>query len=306
MSEVNKQSFPVSKEKWRESLTFDLAQRWQDKIDSAADYELKVDYSVQALNDLSITFPYVGYEVYICGRGLHAVADRYSQKKFLDDNWDPSTTSYGVHQGFVALPQGGKRIEIAQKVLIEHIAYMVGGKSKELNIYTYHDLESKMLVADEIDEIYEGDQDVPVAQKLKAAYRSSQQLKVLLATNEFLELNQEGQLQQLDLLVAQAEEETGLRDMSLVIDGLFCYSTGIKEGYHLITGIDISKQVISGTCLGVEAIENLLLQYMTLAKDSHGICLVIDPDEETRLKLGLKGQQLLYVPVIQEMAVGSK
>ncbi len=248
------------------------------------------------------------------GRGLHVVSDIYNQKKLIDKYWEPTTASDAIHEGFAALDyrnDQGRRIEIVQKVRIERIAYKIGENIlKELNIHTYFDLESRFLVADEIDLLFYPEfPEGSFKQKITAAQHSSEQLKELLDSSEFRELSHDSQQKQLDLLIAQAEEETGLRDLPMLIEGSFCYSNSIRNGQQVVTGIDISSSVISGICLGVEALENLGLKYMSLRQDRHmisqnsGICLVIDPDSATKKGLQLQGGELLFVPVLQDAVI---
>ena len=112
----------------------------------------------------------------------------------------------------------------------------------------------------------------------------------------------------LQKLVREAEQKTTLSDTYMHILAGYGYLLVLADNKKQLVPMDISDGTVDGTCLGLISLDSLQIKKKAIMKDSDridelaSICIVLDPSEDTRNRLRLEPNHVLFIPTGQQIA----
>jgi len=164
-------------------------------------------------------------------------------------------------------------------------------------------LDSTCLVVRELDEIFhEDDNSIDFNDQMDTLVKSSIALRSLIHSTKFRRMKKEQQKKQVDNIINTTELATRLRGSTLLAEAEYAYINIFDKNINLLP-MNIRGLVIGGVCLGMESIEGLRLRRKAIRNNADlidgdaGICLVLDPNEETKQGLNMGDQHALYLPI---------
>jgi len=305
--------FDTTPEQDRADIAYARAKSWQAILDDTTKPE-QIDFVVnRAIRELDKAYPYIGRKVFISGNSLTPEINQ-EDGRFLGESWVYNTGLEGVHNGFniVYREQDGKITrQIMQEIIIGSSQTMPARTIyQELTLFAYFDLDSNILPQDQIDEIFYKDTGpIEFDAQIETLVESSLAINALIKSTKFRRQTRQKQQQAIDNLINLAEEQSKLRGSQMLIEGSYAYINIFTKNVNLFP-IDIAGEIISGTCLGIESIHSLKLRKQAIRRDADliddagGLCLMIDPDRETKAKLNIQTKKSLYLPVNQDLELG--
>ena len=292
------------------NITYARAKSWQAILNDTTKPE-QIDFVAnRAIRELDKSFPYIGQAVFISGNGLHPEIDQ-ENGIFLGESWGYSDGLEGIHNGFMTVyyqQNDTKKYKIMQQI-------MLGSKSnniaqtlyQDLTLVAFFDLDSNIILLNQLDEIfYKDDGSIDFDRQLETLIQSSIALNSLIRSTKFRRQTRQKQQQEIDNLINIAENQSKIRGSKMFIEGQYAYINIFAKKINLLP-IDIVGKKIGGMCLGIESIHSLKLRNQAIRRnsdlidESSGICLMIDPDQETKDTLHIKTKKILYLPINQDL-----
>ena len=294
-------------------IAYQHARNWQEVFDNLTDNSQADALRAQAIAELDALYPYRGNHVYISGYGLQLVQDPETGRP-VGEVWDYAQGCEGQHLGFSVLEtdddQDGPHYHVVHQVLtggkkgmIENTIY------QELLYFNFFNLDSTCLIVDDLNGIFYGENSEPVGidKQISVVLQSSQALASLLRSTAFRRMNHAKQKQRVDALVTQTERDANIRGTELLAEAEYGYINVFNNKNTHLVPVDVRDAVIGGMCLGLETLESLVLRRRAIRSDANlvnksaGICLVLDPNPDTRQGLHLSDEQLFYMPIGQHL-----
>lgn len=297
--------FHTSPEQDMAVVALNHAKDWQSFFDQLTDYGNLDEYREQAVTQIDELFPYFGRQVYMSGYGLHLTLDEVTNLP-SSENWQYIDHCEGTHNGFVVIPSidstGKTYFQVMQQVLIGGQAKMLSNTVLQKLVYSeFLNLDSSCIVVGEFNKLFYVDNDaIELNEQLKSVSDSSKALELLLSSTSFRRMKRKRQEQEVTAIVERTEQHSKLRGAKL--------SALVEYGYinHGVKKIEIEQlamnSIIGGVCLGLESLDNLTLKNRAIRRDENlidrgsGICLMLDPNTETRQELKIDDKKLLYLP----------
>jgi hypothetical protein len=161
---------------------------------------------------------------------------------------------------------------------------------------------------DDVNEVFYGENPLTdLDESIKSVKASSLTLTALLRSTAFRRINHQEQSREVAAFIEQAERDANLRGAEISAKVQYGYVSELGQYQYLFT-VDVQDLVIGGVCLGVDTLESFTL-VQAIRKDANlidkyaGICLILDPNADTRQRLNLKVEQVLYLPFGQDIKV---
>jgi hypothetical protein len=303
----------INQEQSMAFIAYQHARSWQTVFDELTDHSQAANLRKQAISELDAMFPYKGERVYMSGNGKYLTLDPATNIP-VKESWQYIKGCECLHNGFAVLETNESGSAVSYHVMQQVYTGFRRGKISDnvyqtLQFFDYFDLDSSCLVAKELDDIfYETDESLTIDDQIGVVHSRSHLLDALIQSTAFRRMNRTKQQNQVANLISQAEQDVKIRGTSLLAEAEYGYINFLGNYVHILP-VDIRDSVIGGVCLGLESLESLALREKAIRRNANlvdkkaGICLVLDPDPDTRQGLLLEPEQLLYVPTYQKLHV---
>lgn len=288
-------------------ICFERAWDLQIGIDQAkTDDELKALYA-ENINVLDKMFPYYGQPVHISGRGLFPYSE---DNEIQGEGWGTSEGVTGIHEGFDIVQTeedetGATSFRVMQRVYVgeftNNVLKTVGTTRK---IYHFYDLGSQLFPIVEMEAMMASHElsSYTPDESLNTIFPLSSDFVNLLRSTEFRRLKHKQQKRIFDEVLMTIDQHTMTRGLTFTGEPSFGYVPSFSENNRYFMPLALGAYVISGQCLGIDSLETTALRKKAIRRDKDmaskyaGLCIVIDPDKDTRQGLYLADDQVLYIP----------
>lgn len=289
---------------------FDRARMLQEALNETQIHADALALGSEFIPVIDGNFPYLFQKVHISGRGIFPVTD---EQGIIDsESWGLSEGSFGTHHGFVVLdiaPEGSYDFRVMQKILVqETLEYAFTTLETRHRIFNYFELDSQILPHNEMESILSShdSREEDSQNQLEIIDGFSKDFNKILRSTEFRRLKHRQQRRLVDDMLVSVNKYISIRDLQFMGEpeyGYAPFSGGSQRGFVALTLGDI---LIGGSCLGVDSIESALLASKAIRSDKDmadkyaGLCMVVDPDTDTRQALQLAESQVLYIPTYDQ------
>lgn len=309
---------------------YQAAHNWQQNLDAMMQagepFTLVLQTSIE--QELDTLCPYIGERVLLKGFGILPVIDEDSGE-FAGNTFGHHEAG-GQHLGVRVLSISGmdEHFRPQEKpgddttlvdatppiVRVLHMVYLGGDlEPTSPTFQTSHSyfglfhLDSHLVLLDEVEESFR-QPELPAA-NLELLLDTSREFRSMLCSTPFRRLKHRQQRQRVDEVLKEANQKLSLldADLSVMCDYFHrpCLETSFGGALSFMP-TDVPDLIINGTCLGVDSIEGPQLANRPIRRDRDlqdklaGLCLVLDPDEESRHALQLADQQVVYIPTLSQ------
>ncbi len=279
--------------------TIAKATRYQQQLEllSGNAAQLFIDSAVAELNQ---TFPLMRKKIFIVGDCLYQErSDTNILKTSL--TLQKNTSAIGEHQGFEARvyydDKGTPRQQIMQRIIEQATSHRI----RERNVF--FDLSSKTIPLKMIKNLLpelKASRDIPF-DRFDRLQKYSHKFLEFLMSDEFERLNLDQKKLILDKKILKAEKKAGLRGAYVITLAKKVFANDIVPPYNFfkVTGEELE---VSGRCVAVDSLANLILEGEIYSppfdQDNHAnLCLVIEPDQETKDYFENSTIKYIYVPI---------
>lgn len=304
-------SYEQTSEPYRDlEIFYERARLIQEALDQTSSEEEAVVIKDAHIEELNQSYPYLGHAVITRGKGIFPRTDENGN---IDDiTAGEVEMSGGLHQGMHIIQLGfGESVthRLMHKIL-------VGTQTTEplpllentLAIYHLMELNSVVIPLMELEEPFSSclqTVDTP-QEKIDAIYQKSLGLISLLSSTSFRRMKHKNQRKLLDDYLIEADGSIQVKELSVIAEPQYAYAPLFERGHRVFVPLDVGKVVLMGTCVGLDSIEAAKIRAKAIRRDSDlgdksaGICIVIDPDEDTKKGLHLREDQVLYIPTANQ------
>lgn len=282
----------------------------QELIDAMqATKEVSQEFGNTIIAELDSNCPYMDSGVLISGNALVPDVDDEGNK--IGDIWT-DVIKEGIHEGVEFVGNEDGRLMIAQRVRINSVSVRIGRTCHgSLPLFAYFDNKANITPLLEIENSFdpyylsEHIYDESTAMEgFDILHERSAGFVRLLSGTRFRRLGRVRQSQEIDNFIDETSKEAGIADYPVSLCAEYGYITELNlENSVVINQINLDDAVISGLCLAIDSLERVRQPYKKIKKDDElvdknaGLCLIIDPDRESRDRLPLTESQVIYVPV---------
>lgn len=283
------------------------ARHYQEQLDLfSGPLEERQEMGNQFVGDLDAIYPLNGDTVWATGNALVPLTDE--EGTVVGEDF-AQTEGFGIHMGFNTISwqadNGVIEMKLMHQVLVgQNQTSQLQTVSQRNQFYKFFDLESSVFSIDELEgmlhkapEISEGHQD-----QLEIIGSYSKQMEGMLRSTGFRRSSWRRQREMVGTLIDSATETTKIRDLRVMAEPEYAIAPiSLANRRHFIP-LYIGRQLLTGTCLGVDAPVMMQLRSKAIRRDAdnpflhQGFCLVVDPDEDVREQLRLSPTQVLYIP----------
>lgn len=268
---------------------------------------LNEEISTQIVSSLNEICPYIDQVVLIGGMALVPEID-LEEIEVSDESWRYSVAS-GYHRGVGILIPEGHRPTIIQRIETGHVnGPMLATSRKKLDVFQCFTNEAVIVPLLEIEEdfnpYYLTPETYDPAEGVKFLSSKSNELVRILSDTRFRRMDKNTQNKIVESIIDEASKKASLTGYELTVSADYGLTTEIaSEGKIGLTKIPLKEFIISGTCLSIDSIERLQLHRRRIVNDHRlidkwaGLCLVVDPDVDTRQGLELNSSQVIYLPL---------
>lgn len=279
-----------------------------DELDAKDEFTNEIAQEIS--KDLDQCCPYFLQPVLISGRALVPVIDQ-EQMKIVGEEWSEVAVE-GIHEGVdvIEIEEGGYMLAQRAKlgdIFIKHgrtCAGMVG-------LYGYFTNEANITPILEIENNFNpyylssnhSDDDSRM-ESFQLLSEKSARLVKLLGTSRFLRLGKARQHRLIDDFVVETSQQVSVAEYQVAVAAEYGYVTELTEDNRLALGkVALEGRPVYGICVAIDSLERICLQKEKIKSDQQlldreaGLCLVIDPDNDSRNDLELNETQVLYVPL---------
>lgn len=293
---------------------YDNVVEYQALLDRTPPDEIDSTLREAIVSELDQICPYAGETVCMNGRGIVPRFDDdgdYESDTVIDTHGD---TDFGVHLGMAIVPDydNKDRLLIMHQVFLHKEHSVLGYTARQsTQFFAFFDINSSITRVEELESVFQHNN--PETGGLNphwdtALENYSNKVFNLLKSTQFRRSNKRGQMAKLQALIYEAEQETTLQDSYMRILAGYGYLLVPTENRKHFVPMDISEDTIDGTCMGFISLDYLQIKNKAIRKDADrpdelaGLCIVLDPSEDTRNRLRLEPNHVLYIPTGQEMA----
>ncbi len=262
-------------------------------------------------NELDSIFPYMGQQVYVSGNGVYPVCD-VETGEVLDEIHGFVSGQQGLHVGFFVaeINEGSTlRYQVLQQIALGQV------KSKpcltvdrQETISTFVDLDASVLLISDINNVYNPDSDVEdddFHDRIERMLGMSKELTGLYKSTTFRRMRHAKQLRTVMDFLINADRETRLRNVGIMTEAEYAYTPSLSDGWRLIPLL-IEKTLIEGTIVGLDSTESVTMKAKAIRNNDDlldknaGLCLVIDPTEESKDVLSLSANSVVLLPTASQ------
>lgn len=286
------------------------ARHWQAVLSNPTRHDELISEQ-EIINELNGFYPYIGQAVFMSGVGMHPVQDEETGR-LTDEIWEHRFAQGGIHHGFYIddyAEADTMERQIMHQLTIGEISEKIGKTlfQKQVLVSLFN-LDSMVLPVNDIDRAFGIEDQVPdyeFEKRLDLMMGYSKKLTKIYKSTSFRRMNHEQQISLVREFLSEADRKTKLRDISVMVTAEYAYVPLLTSGWQLIQ-FPVEELDISGTCIGLESTESVTMKEKAIRKDSDlidkkaGLCLVIDPDDETREELRLRPDSILYLPTYSQ------
>jgi hypothetical protein len=292
----------------RLDMCYAKAAFYQQQLDAfVGNIQEKDELGTALVAELDAIFPMFDEIVWLHGQALVPLADENGD---ISGEGFTSTDGYGKHKGFDTVmweDDGMVKMKIMHRILVgEEVEAPFKTVVRQEKYYKYFDLDAAVFSVDELEEALLTGQGGPIEKHdniCDVVEGESRQLVSMLRSTKFRRLSHRQQVKLVDNFVVQAEDKARIRDLQIIAEPLYAYAPLLgKAAVRRFVPIDLSEVVIKGVCVGLDALVTTELRQQPIRRNQDnsflydGLCIVVDPDEDTRTGLGLAQAQVLYVP----------
>lgn len=291
---------------------YEKARYYQSVLDSGevagSEY---IELAHHIIEELDHLYPYNGEPVYMSGQAFIPFTDEEGNVR--GEGFAAIEGCAGFHQGFNTInweDEDGKTVtRIVHQVLVgerRDTTYITAPKQSRL-LY-FFELESAVFSMEELEETMLSNQSSVQEENnshdIVESY--SKRFVDLLLSTKFRRMPHRQQKRLVDDFMIEAEDAAKVRDMQVIAEPLYAYTPFVTSGDTGVTRhympLNLSSVVVSGTCVALDALVTAELKAHPIRRNADavflrdGLCLVVDPDEDTRQGLNLAPDQVLYIP----------
>lgn len=302
---------PVFQYEKQQAKYYRRAEKLQDAVDGAPDPEAFIHGQTHDLiAKVDKANPFMNESVVMSGYGI---TNTYVDGERVDEDEGTELTElWGVHQGVTfVLDETRQPVKWRVMQMIGTYQEVVEDEDGDPIIkasWAHMDMDATVTPAAEIESAFTDRRSmnvVTLGERLQRAEDYSAAMKRLLNDPAFQSLSHKRQQALLLERAEAADNDTQLRDVFTAISVRYCLvlGEGRKKG-KFIERVNLDKRV-EGVLLGLVSVETLLdhKQRIRRRKDiilkAAGLCLVLDPNEETREEYELKDHQPMYIPLVK-------
>lgn len=288
-------------------ICFEHARSLQASVNNAKSAEELKSLYKDNISEIDRKFPYFKHPVYISGRGLFPYSNEEGEVQ--GEGWGYSNGISGIHEGFEIVETIDEENQpdhaVVQRIYVGEFTYRaLRTVSTTRNVYHFYDLDSQLFPLVEMEGImgsHELSEYTPEECLNTIAWLSNDFVNLLRST-EFRRLKHKQQKRVFDEVLMTIDQHTKTRGLTFTGEPSFAYVPSFSEKHRFFMPLLLDDFVISGQCLGLDSLETAPLRNKALRKDKDmaskyaGLCIVIDPDTDTRQGLQLTDNQVLYIP----------
>lgn len=290
---------------------FERAQYLEELINKAPDKDTVQQLYAEIMPSIEKDFPYYGQPVYMSGIGLHPIFDDEGSS-IVAESWQLSEGDNGMHLGFAILHDDDNEIKpfhIMHKVLVgEGNSIPFATVEMDAKVYKYFDLDSQLLPVIEVEAALSSYEfsDTEPHDRLDIINDSSKEFVDMLRSTKFRRLQHKRQQRVVDDFLLHVESKASVRDLQFIGEPLHAYVPSLIGNKRYFSQLSLEDALVAGTCLGIDTVETGILNRKAIRKDADlgdkwcGLCLVIDPDDDTRSFLQLNDGQVVYIPTYDQ------
>lgn len=300
-------------EYWRSNLD-DIQSRLSDTNDAHQIQQIREEELPELLEE----FPYVGEAVFVMGPGVVPIINEEHQ--IVGQQWTENNETLGLHYGFDIVSMAVNGISSAVEHRVTHKIFISGGEymsgldvvERQFQVFAHQDCQkSAFLPLDKVNSLFyvfndETIEKNPIGSRIDSLNNYSKQFIQMLGSTAFRRFTRQKQKRSVDEFLGTVEADLQLRQLEVDLEPSYVYVPYLTEmqGKPVRGFIPIltDKTIISGECLGVDSIETGRLHQKAIRSDQDladktaGLCLVVDPDPDTRAYYQLNANQTMYIP----------
>lgn len=277
---------------------------YENRLNALAEAGSPIPDKNAIIKELDELCPYLGKEVLFSGSGIFS---RQKENGEIVDSYDTRKGMVGISRGIniyrVKRENEEKwkvfhQISLGKKNTTTAITHPV-----EEQFFCYLEADSEIIPSDSLKEIFNDPEKANEAspESLSILRDISLEIAKTVSSEWFRQLPGASQQEQIQAMVEVAETHAYLRNRDILISGSHCYSPFIKDGDLVQDCLDISRLItVRGTCLGFESLgtgNQGIEGVHDVPHEDSGLCLVVDPCDESREALAIRQDRLLFVPL---------
>lgn len=287
---------------------YERVQFWQQQINQANQDKKESLNTIchSAIRELDAICPYYDKYVFVRGTGLYPQFDPDGtpvSEEFVD-----SEGQIGLHQGVDILTyeqDDQQRHALIHKLQINQL--QAGTLPNTIldtrDVFAAFSMRSELMPIDEIEDAFISDTALDGEARGRILNDYSRKLSSLFCSTAFRRLDRGRQIQKVERFISEAEAKVGIREKQFIGNPQYIYLPVANNETWAMVPWQSTDQVIEGTCLGLGTIEIGLLSGHAVRRDADlldkhaGLCLIVQPTEETVSELKLQKQQPIYIPL---------
>jgi len=285
---------------------YERAEYLEELINKAQDVDTVKQLYAEIMPSIEKDFPFYGQPVYISGRGIHPIFDE-DGTSVLGEGWQTSEGDVGFHKGFAIVhdDDNDKPYRILHKIFTgEGYGSPLATVERETRVYKYFLLDSPLVPIIELEAALSSHEfsDTEFTDRLELVNKYSREFVTMLRSTTFRRLQHKRQRRVVDDFLLEVESKASVRDLQFMGEPQYAYVPILMGNTKFFKPVSLERYVVNGTCLGVDTVETGKLSLKAIRKDADlgdkwcGLCIVIDPDDDTRRGLSLGEEQVLYIP----------
>jgi hypothetical protein len=284
-----------------------------DLLEEPRNVDFDEDLADSITTELNSICPFIGETVLMGGLGVFPIYDA-EKNIFTEEAWVEGVVSEGIYMGVNIITGTNFVPLISHKVVTGEIEYpsdLITVENSGLIFAYYAGRASTIFVVDELidcfnlaDGSYDGDYESSIKME-EYLRKSSKKLNNMLRDTRFRRMSRQLQNKHVEKFVEEVGINSKVSGMYFIGQTDYGFVTSIESGSQspeiVIDRLDIDGEYITGVCLAVDSLQRVLLPFEKIKNDRQllykqvGLCLVVDPDDEIRKKLGIDDHQTVFL-----------
>ncbi len=274
--------------------------------------ELNENITKGVAEDLDDNCPYMYKPVLISGRALVSTFDEGTGNITGMEWMDVEHT--GIHLGVNILTNEEFDMQlIVQQVQVDTIqSRPLPTASQITTLFAFFDNDANITPIDEIEGVFhpyymKEAEDEDIYKGFRDLVDFSSDFARMLRDTKFRRMDRKKQLSLVSSVISDISNTISISELEVIIQTQYCYAPVLRNERQVgVAAIAVDDCVISGTCMGVDSLERIRLPVQKIRSDKQlidkyaGICIVIDPDESTRVGMDLLPDQVLFIPTASQ------
>lgn len=284
----------------------------QAYLDTTAYEKISSEKQLSMLADLDSICPFYGEEVFMNGQAVVAEVDE--DDEYIGDeviNTKGNAIS-GVHSGMAIIedPENNKRYLFVHQLQLPHEPETLGRtRVRFTQDIAYFNMNTSITFLNDLEEALAGDrEDSGINEDWQNLLMSNEKnIQKVVCSTKFRRMNKKAQQIGLEALLIKTEKETGLVDSKVTILAGYGYVQLNETTDRQLDIFEIGNEDVHGSCLGFFSLDLLKTSISAIRTNRDrpdilaGLCMIIDPDLETRQALDLEHKQTILIPLGQNL-----